>query len=72
MQKFVEARTNMVRRHFLLKRFSLLMTPPQNAMICQFGESIRTSCIALWKRKSMRGSNLGLLRCYVAGIGYQP
>ena len=40
--------------------------------LSQTFESVRTSCIVLWKCKSMRGSNLGLLRSYIAGIDYQP
>jgi hypothetical protein len=35
-------------------------------------ESVRTSCSVIWRCKSMRGSNLGLLRSYIAGIDYQP
>jgi hypothetical protein len=38
----------------------------------KFLESVRTQCIGVWNRKSMRGSNLGLFRSYTARTCYQP
>ncbi len=57
---------------FFQRHFTLNKAITRNTQDVKFLESVRTQCIEVWNRKSMRGSNLGLFRSYTARICYQP